>query len=83
MRKHSERYNNMIKSSSFNEVYLEVDLLGCWNTSTGSGWVEDASGNIVQDLDLEPDLDDDNRGYIPCFTKQEFVNAGYVLYPDF
>lgn len=91
MRKYSERYNNMMNSTCFNDVRLEGNLLGCWNGLTQTGWVEDATGIIVEELSLEPDLDDDGHGYIPIFTKQEFVNAGYVLssktsacrYPDF
>jgi hypothetical protein len=82
MRKYSERYNNMMNSTCFNDVRLEGNLLGCWNGLTQTGWVEDATGIIVEELSLEPDL---------IFTKQEFLNAGYVMssktsacrYPDF
>lgn len=91
-RQHSTRYSNMSSSTCFHTVRLESNLLGCYNGLTSSGWVEDASGKIVEELSTEENFDNETgEVWYPNFTPQIFIEAGYVLsdkldvcrYPDF
>jgi hypothetical protein len=58
---------------------LEENLLGCFNGLTSAGWVEDNAGQIVEEIHLNPEIDQDGEQFFPSFDKSDFVKAGYSI----
>jgi len=70
----------MSNSTCFTSVRLEENLLGCFNGLTSSGWVENASGEIVEELGLDPEVDEETgEQFFPSFDRSEFIKAGYKI----